>query len=305
MASGNNQLTIADHLAGPKFQQCIAEILPEHCKPERMVRIALSALRKTPKLRECNQESFFSAMIELSKYGLEPDDRLAHLIPYGKECKVILGYKGLAQLAMESGKISNIQTEVVCDNDEFSYRNGVINHAINFKEDRGEVYAVYCTVTFKDGAQKSEVMSRGDVERVRRMFAGKNSEAWKNHWNEMAKKTVFRRCSKWLPLSPRISVSEWKNEPQVEHSNPVDFLGEEFKTIEATATPAQPKSNEPEEWEVVVNDFSALLDSSNDPDEIESAWESLDSRTDIPAEHVRQLGNRLNEKMRLFANAEA
>lgn len=202
MASGTTQLTIAEQLSGDRFKDEIAKVLPKHLSPDRMARVALTALRRTPKLRECTPESFFKCMLDLSSWGLEPDGHRAHLIPYKTECTVIIDYKGLVELAMRSGKIANVHADVVCDNDDFVVDRGeIVRHSIDYKNDRGKVYAVYCLVKFKDGSEKAEVMSRQDVEKVRQSSRAGNSGPWKDHWNEMAKKTVFRRCSKWLPLT--------------------------------------------------------------------------------------------------------
>src|SRR5690606_18079652 len=40
-----------------------------------------------------------------------------------------------------------------------------------------------------------------EIEAIRRAAPSANSPAWKNHFGEMAKKTVFRRLAKMLPLS--------------------------------------------------------------------------------------------------------
>jgi len=54
--------TIRDHLSGEHFKNEIAKILPDHMTPERMVRVAITALTRTPKLAQCSQASFFEAM---------------------------------------------------------------------------------------------------------------------------------------------------------------------------------------------------------------------------------------------------
>jgi len=200
--SNSKQLTIADQLASDRFRNEIAKVLPKHMTPDRMARVALTALRRVPKLRECTPESFFKCMMDLSSWGLEPDGRRAHLIPYKTECTLILDYKGIVELAMRSGKIAKIHADIVCENDDFVFDRGeVVRHQIDFRGPRGEVYAVYCLVTFKDGSEKAEVMSRDDVEAVRKRSRAGSSGPWQTDWNEMAKKTVFRRCSKWLPLN--------------------------------------------------------------------------------------------------------
>lgn len=200
--SNSKQLTIADQLASDRFKDEIAKVLPKHMTPDRMARVALTALRRVPKLRECTPESFFKCMMDLSSWGLEPDGRRAHLIPYGKECSLVIDYKGIVELAMRSGKIARIHADVICENDEFVYDRGeVVKHIVDIKQPRGEVMAVYCLVTFKDGAEKAEVMTRDDVDAVRKRSRAGNSGPWQTDWNEMAKKTVFRRASKWLPLT--------------------------------------------------------------------------------------------------------
>ncbi len=93
-------------LNGPNFQQALAKSLPRHLNADRFVRIALTAFNKTPKLRECTQESLFSCLLDLSMLGLEPDGRRAHLIPYGKACTLIVDYKGIVDLVLRSGEVS-------------------------------------------------------------------------------------------------------------------------------------------------------------------------------------------------------
>lgn len=205
------QLTIRQRLESDEFKDSIAKVLPKHVKPDRMVRVAITALTRTPKLRDCDQASFFLAMLNLSQWGLEPDGRRAHLIPFENrkrgvcEVQLIIDYKGLVELVMRSGDVSNIHADVVCDNDDFIYDRGELKrHKIDFKNPRGNVYAAYCLVRMKDGTEKCEVMNRDEIEGIRKRSKAGNSGPWVSDWNEMAKKTVFRRVSKWLPLSAEV-----------------------------------------------------------------------------------------------------
>ena len=197
--------TTMDLIKGDAFKERIMNALPKHLAPDRMIAVALTCINKTPKLAQCDQGSFFQAMLSLSQLGLEPDGRRAHLIPYGDQVQLIIDYKGLVELAMRSGQVSNIHADVVCENDVFEYDMGDIKvHKIDFKKERGEMYAAYSICTFKDGTRKCEVMSKSEIDKIRARSRAGKAGPWVTDFNEMAKKTAFRRLSKWLPLSPEL-----------------------------------------------------------------------------------------------------
>lgn len=191
-------------LTSDYFKSQVALVLPKHMTPERFVRVAITCLTRIPKLGQCSPESVLRCMMACSELGLEPDGRRAHLIPFGQECTLIVDYKGMVELAMRSGTVSSIFAQTVCDNDVFDYDTGEIHHKIDFKRDRGSMYAVYTVVKFKDGGQHTEVMTKADVDRIRNRSKAKSNGPWVTDYDEMAKKTVFRRASKWIVLSPEI-----------------------------------------------------------------------------------------------------
>ena len=199
--------------------------LPKHLTADRFTRIAITALTRTPKLQECTPESFMRCLLDLSAMGLEPDGRRAHLIPYGKDCTLVIDYKGIVELVMRSGMVSRIHADKVCEADIFEYDCGdVKRHAIDFRKPRGDAYAYYALVKFKDGTEKSEVMSMEEIEAIRNRSQGyksaiayKKSHPWLTDFDEMAKKTVFRRCSKWLQLSPEIRDAMEKDTDDFSH----------------------------------------------------------------------------------------
>lgn len=220
--------TIRDLIESDSFKQQVARALPRHLTPDRFIRVALTTLLRSPKLQHCSQASFFNALLTLSQLGIEPDGRRAHLIPFENrknntvDCQLIIDYKGLAELAYNTDKISFIHADIVCENDDFEYDKGEIKrHNIDFKSPRGDPYAAYAIVKMKDGTEKCEVMTKEEIEKVRQRSKASQTGPWVTDWTEMAKKTVFRRLSKWIPLSPEqkdaIEVADRYEFPQLVH----------------------------------------------------------------------------------------
>jgi recombination protein RecT len=211
--------TVREWIATDSFKEQVALSLPKHLTPDRFTRIALTAFNRTPKLGNCTKESVFQCLLDLSALGLEPDGRRAHLIPYGDKCQLIIDYKGIVDLVRRSGEVAYIHADVVCEHDEFDYAFGTgafLKHKPNLKK-RGAPKCVYSYVRLKDGAEDFDVMSVEDVDAVKRKSRSSGSGPWVDHWNEMAKKTVFRRHSKWLPLSSELHEKiEKDDEPLTE-----------------------------------------------------------------------------------------
>jgi recombination protein RecT len=203
-------------LSQEKIKAQITKALPSHLKPDRFLRVATTALMRTPKLANCTTPSFMKCLLELSAFGLEPDGRRAHLIPFENrkqgttECTLIIDWKGLAELAMRSGIITKLHADLVCENDVFEYDLGaIVSHKIDWKKDRGEPYAAYAMAETKDGAKFVQVLTKAEIEKIRDSSQGyraakqynKTDNPWMTAPGEMWKKTCFRRLSKWLPLS--------------------------------------------------------------------------------------------------------
>lgn len=190
--------------------------LPKHLKPDRFVRVALTAFTKNPKLLQCTKESLLSCLLDLSQMGLEPDGRKAYLIPFNDKdkgtivCTLIVDYKGLVDIARRSGEIADIHADVVCENDKFEYNFGTDSKLVHVPavSNRGKVTQIYSFVRLKDGSSSFEVMNIDEIEKVHARSKSADKGPWKTDWNEMAKKTVFRRHSKWLPVSnERLNVA--------------------------------------------------------------------------------------------------
>jgi recombination protein RecT len=186
------------------MREQFARALPQHLSVERFTRIATTALTRTPKLLECSQESFMKCLLDLSAAGLEPDGVHAYLIPYGREATLLISYKGLINLVRRSGDVTAIRAETVCEADDFSWTNGVVHHSVDFRSPRGAVQAVYAEAKLASGEVQTAVMTREEVEAIRKRSKAGQSGPWVTDWSEMAKKTAVRRLVKMLPISSEI-----------------------------------------------------------------------------------------------------
>lgn len=204
--------TLRDFIA--KAQPEFAKALPTYIKPERFVRTTQSALTFTRNIDKVKDpQSLLSACMKAAADGLILDGREAALVvDYNGDVQYRPMMRGLLKLAYNSGMVSFISVQAVCEHDTFAHRPSdprPIEHEIDYRKQRGPVFAVYAIATLKDGAIVHEVMTVDAVNRIRdradafKAFkAGKiKSTPWATDWEEMARKTVFRRLSKYLPSS--------------------------------------------------------------------------------------------------------
>lgn len=192
----------------------MAMALPRHLTPERMVRVTLTSIRRTPKLLDCTRESLLGAVMECAQLGLEPDGvlGLAYLIPFENrktgrlECQLIIGYKGMLTLARRSAEVQSVQARPVYEGDEFEYAFGLDEKCRHVpKEQEGaKLTHTYAIVRLKDGGYQLDVMTKGAVEKIRERSRAKERGPWSTDYDAMACKTVLRRALKLCPVSVEI-----------------------------------------------------------------------------------------------------
>ena len=189
----------------------IKKALPSVLTPERFTRMVLSAISTNPQLGSCTPSSFLGAMMSAAQLGLEPNTPLgqAYILPYKNkgtlEAQFQLGYKGLIDLAYRSGEVELVQAQIVYANDTFHCEYGLepkLTH-IPADSDRGEAVKVYAMFKTKSGGYGFEVMSMDDVRKHAQKYSksfGSSFSPWATNFEEMAKKTVLKKCLKYAPL---------------------------------------------------------------------------------------------------------
>ena len=196
------------------YRNQIAKAIPRHLTPERMIAQATTLVSTTPEIAECSAASIIGSVLQASILGFQPVAALGqcYLVPFNnrksgkREAQFLIGYKGYIDLARRSGNIKTIYAQAVYTNDRFEYEFGLtpsVKHVPTQDADRGALTHTYAVAHFTNGGYSFEVMTKAEIDAVRRTSAaGKSAYSpWNNFYDEMAKKTVVRRLSKYLPLS--------------------------------------------------------------------------------------------------------
>ncbi len=185
-------------------------VLPSTVNFERFVRIVQTATMQNPALLDANRQSLLKSSLQCATDGLLPDGREAAFVIFAGAVTYMPMVAGILKKLRNSGELLSISAHVVYKEDIFKSRLGDDEHIeheqfIGERDPKAVPICVYCIVKTKDGGIYREVMTYYDIEKIRATSKQKDGTFWKNHWNEMAKKTVIRRLAKRLPMSTDVA----------------------------------------------------------------------------------------------------
>ena len=200
-------------------REAIAAVLPKHLNADRLLKIALVAVSKNELLMKCSQTSILQSVMTAAQLGLDCGGALgsAYLVPFfdnkksAYECQLVIGYRGLIDLARRSGQIVSIEARIVYEGDTFdldySIEGAKLTHKPCLDGDPGEMRLVYGVACLKDGGHQFELMTKAQIEKIRMISqtGKKNFGPWRDHYGEMARKTVVKRLAKYLPISVELT----------------------------------------------------------------------------------------------------
>lgn len=238
----------------------IEAVMPKHMSSERLFQMAVSTINHDPKLGQCDIVTILSCLMKCSALGLEPSsvDGLgrAYILPFNNkktkrmEATFILGYKGMLDLARRSGEIADISARAVYEGDEFDYEFGLDERCRHVpkaeKRTPDTLTHVYAVCHFKDGGHYLEVMTKAEVEAIRKRSKAKDSGPWVTDYEAMAKKTVVRRAFPYLPVSVEAQMGAASDETSGGYEGTIPRL--DMGTLEAQPeAPEAPDADSPDE----------------------------------------------------------
>ena len=191
-----------------KYKSEFSKALPKAgLNTERFTRMACTVVSGSPALQECTPMSIIMSVLQGATMGLEVNTPVGHcyLVPYKGKAALIIGYTGYIELAYRSGKLANINANVVREGDEFEYAYG-LNEKLRHvpAQKRGQLTHAYAYFKTTAGASSFIVLTREDIDKHRAMSKAPDGPAWHDNYEAMAQKTAIRMLAKFFPKSAEV-----------------------------------------------------------------------------------------------------
>lgn len=189
---------LSDKLTG------IEDALPKDFNKHRFVQNCLALRNDNEAIKKANPKDVVSGLLKGAYMGLDFFNGECYLIPYGNKLNFQTDYKGEIKFTKQysTRPIKDIYAKVVREGDEFEEKielgiPSIYHKPLSFGD--ADIIGAYAICLFADGGMIYETMSIKDIQAVRNNYSkAKNSDAWKNSFEEMAKKTVLRRLCKHI-----------------------------------------------------------------------------------------------------------
>jgi phage RecT family recombinase len=162
-----------------KYEGPIKALIGRTLDPVRFSQLAVSAIKSNPALAGCSPSSFMNCVLLAMQMGVEIRRDSCYLIPFGKQCQLLLDYKAKISLARRGGKVGGIQAVSIRQLDDFESwydeRGFHVHHRpspkgqVRSADERGALIGVYAFAELIGGGmQWREPMSMDELERIRK-----------------------------------------------------------------------------------------------------------------------------------------
>lgn len=278
--------------------------LPPGITPERILRIAMTAIQVSKSLAACEPRSFMGSLLTAAQLGLEPNTPLGHcyLIPrWDKKknsyvCNFQMGYQGMLELSYRSRLYKRISARVVYEGDYFSFsygKNHHLDHVPKWKSQ--EPVFVYADYELDNGGYEFSVWSWAAIMQHAKDFSDSyNSEKaadyspWRTNAEEMAKKTVLKSLLKYGPrsieiteISKAINYDERVLDPE-KTANGKDLIITPEPIINITPQEKEPENGKPADEKTGANLKESTLFTSEEAGDLEKQYQEQGSGVEPP-----------------------
>lgn len=222
----------------------------------------LELVTSDEKLLACNPKLLMAEAMKAASLKLPLNKQLgyAYLVPYKDTPTMIIGYKGLYQLAIRSGLYKNINADIVYEGEYQGYDKISGELHLDGEKTSNKIVGYFAFLELTNGFRKMMYMSLADMCQYARKYSATlrnckmtneqladmaqkqsesgpgNSVGWYGNFNDMATKTVLRRLlSKYgylsIEMQDAMSVDDI---PTAEEQRDAEFAeAKEVVTVDA------------------------------------------------------------------------
>lgn len=167
-------------------------------------------------LQKCSPKEVAMEALKAATLNLPINKNLgfAYIVPFGKNPTMIIGYKGLIQLAMRTGQYKALNSGIIYEGMELEEDYLAGTFKITGKPKSKIVLGYFAYFKLLNGFEKAIYMDADEVEAYGKKYSKAfSSGPWKTEFDEMAKKTIMRRLlSKYGILSTEMQKLEMQEE---------------------------------------------------------------------------------------------
>ena len=181
----------------------VSDALPKDFNKARFLQNTIAVVKANPDLQKYNKTELLTCMLRGSYLGLDFMNKECWLVPYAGHVTFQTGYKGDCKFVKKYSirPLSDVYAKPVRQGDVLDYgvRDGepyLTWKPLPFND--GEIVGVFAVAFFRDGGMLYEVMSKAEVDKVRRVSkAGSDPRSpWTTWYEQMACKVCLRRLCK-------------------------------------------------------------------------------------------------------------
>lgn len=194
-----------------KFKPQLALALPAHMNADRMARLALTAFSSSIALQNCEPKSIAASIMTAGQLGLEPGvNGAGFLIPYGRTCTFVPGWKGLVDLVARSGR-GTVYTGVIFKDQDYTFIDGakrdLVIHNETELDDPDDITHAYAIGWVRDASMPIiELWSVAKITKHRDKYnkVGKKHYSYRD-WEMYCRKVPLLQVLKYMPASVELS----------------------------------------------------------------------------------------------------
>ncbi len=198
---------IVEYMKTEKVLNRFADVLGEH-EAKGYIASVLIAVQNDERLMACDPDTIYTSGLRAAslRLSVDPATGQAYLIPYGKVCTLTVGYKGLYDMAVRTGRYRYINVDKVYEGEEWVKDRMSGIHSLEGGKTGDKIIGWFASFQMGDYI-KTLYMSIEEIHAHAKQYnpAGYNAPKglWKKNPSVMERKTPLRiLLMKWGYIAP-------------------------------------------------------------------------------------------------------